>query len=98
MSVLVTLDLQINPEKQDEFLKMVKEKVIQGTRAYDGCELFDIYTDQDKPGHVLFHEVWETRAKQEKYFAWRQETGVVDKLAAYFSDPPVITYYDQFDA
>lgn len=98
MSVLVNIELQIKPEQQNAFLKMIKNDIIEETRAYDGCERFDLFTDQDKPGHVLFHEVWENRKKQEKYFAWRQETGVIDKLAAYFAGAPVITYYDKYKA
>ena len=58
MTTCVTLDLSIDPQKVDEFLAIIKS-VAPDTRAYDGCKLFDIWTDQDKPGHVFFYELWE---------------------------------------
>ncbi len=96
MATCVTLDLSIEPAKVDEFLAIIKS-VAPDTRAYDGCKLFDIWTDQDKPGHVFFYEIWESRAKQEKYFGWRVETGLVDKIGPYMTAPPVISYFDKFD-
>lgn len=95
MTTCVTLDFSIDPQRVDEFLALIKS-VAPDTRAYDGCQLFDIWTDQDKPGHVFFYELWDSRQKQEKYFAWRMETGLVEKLGPYMTAPPVITYLDRF--
>lgn len=96
MAVCVTIDLAIDPARVDEFLALIKS-VAGDTRAYDGCRLFDIWRDQDKPGHVLFYEIWDSRPQQEKYFAWRAETGLVEKIGPYMTAPPVISYYDRFD-
>lgn len=93
MSVAVTIDLQVDPGKLDEFLAFMHD-IAPDTRAYDGCELFDIWVDQDKAGHVLFYEIWDQRADQEKYFAWRTETGVVERLGSFLTAPPEITYFD----
>ena len=48
-------------------------------------------------GRVLFYEIWDSRPHQEKYLAWRTETGLMDKLGPYLAAPPVISYYDKFD-
>ena len=96
MATCVTLDLSIDPAKVNEFLALIKS-VAPDTRAYEGCKLFDIWTDQDKPGHVFFYEIWDSRQKQEKYFAWRAETGLVEKIGPYMTAPPVITYFNKFD-
>ena len=96
MSTAVTIDLSIAPERVTEFLAFIKE-IAPDTRAYAGCQLFDIWTDQDKPGRVLFYELWDSRDHQEKYLAWRTETGLMDKLGPFLTAPPTISYYDKFD-
>jgi quinol monooxygenase YgiN len=96
MTIAVTLDFSIDPQQVEAFLALIKS-VAPDTRAYDGCRLFDIWTDQDKPGHVFFYELWDSRAQQEKYFAWRMETGLVEKLGPFMVAPPVVTYYNRFD-
>lgn len=97
MSIAVTFDLSIIPERLSEFLEMLKETAPE-TRSYDGCILFDIWVDQDKPGKVLFYEIWESRAKQEKYLAWRVETGLLEILGPFMAEPTVTSYLDKFDA
>ena len=96
MSVAVTIDLSVDPTKLTEFLAFIKQ-IAPDTRAYAGCQLFDIWTDQNKPGHVLFYELWDSRAHQEKYMAWRAETGLIDKLGPFLAGPPVVSYFDKFD-
>ena len=70
MATAVTIDLSIVPARVTEFLAFIKE-IAPDTRAYAGCQLFDIWADQDKPGRVLFYELWDSRNHQEKYLAWR---------------------------
>ncbi|MEQ8494802.1 MAG: putative quinol monooxygenase [Gammaproteobacteria bacterium] len=96
MTTAVTIDFSIVPERVGEFLAFIKG-IAPDTRAYDGCRLFDIWTDQDKPGRVFFYELWDSRAQQEKYLAWRAETGLMDKLGPFLTAPPTISYYDKFD-
>ena len=96
MTTAVTIDLSINPEQLTEFLAFIKE-IAPDTRAYDGCRLFDIWTDQETPGRVLFYEIWDSRPHQEKYLAWRTETGLMDKLGPFLTAPPAISYFDKFD-
>ena len=96
MSTAVTIDLSIDPAKVDEFLAFI-EGIAPDTRAYDGCQLFDIWKDQDVAGRVLFYEIWDSRGHQEKYLAWRTETGLMDKLGPYLTAPPTISYLDKFD-
>jgi len=96
MSTAVTIDLAVDPTRVAEFLAFIKQ-IAPDTRAYDGCRSFDIWTDQDKPGRVLFYELWTTRKHQEKYLAWRAETGLMEKLGPFLTAPPTICYYDKFD-
>lgn len=48
------------------------------TRAYEGCEGVETYTDQDNPDLVVLWEKWAARSNQEAYLAWRVETGLLD--------------------
>ena len=96
MPVAVTIDLSVHPDKTDEFIDFIKS-IAPDTRAYDGCELFHICADQDKPGRVLFYEIWESKAKQQAYIAWRQETGLMDKLGPYLAAPPAFSFLDKRD-
>jgi len=96
MSVAVTIDLAVDPARTAEFLAFIKG-IAPDTRSYAGCRLFDIWTDQNTPGRVLFYEIWDTRPHQEKYLAWRAETGLMDKLGPFLTAPPVISYFDKFD-
>ncbi|MFT4582219.1 MAG: quinol monooxygenase YgiN [Gammaproteobacteria bacterium] len=96
MATAVTIDLSIDPARKDEFLGFIKG-IAPDTRSYAGCVSFDILTDQDKPGHVLFYELWDSRGHQEKYLAWRTETGLMDKLGPFLTAPPTISYLDKFD-
>ncbi|MBT8446638.1 MAG: antibiotic biosynthesis monooxygenase [Gammaproteobacteria bacterium] len=96
MGTAVTVDLSIDPARLDDFLAFIKN-IAPDTRSYDGCQHFDIWVDQDTPGRVLFYEIWDSRAHQEKYVAWRAETGVLDQLGPYVTAPPVFAFYDQFE-
>lgn len=96
MSVAVTIDLAVDPSRTAEFLVFIKG-IAPDTRAYDGCRLFDIWTEQNTPGRVLFYEIWDSRPHQEKYLAWRAETGLMDKLGPFLTAPPTISYFDKFD-
>lgn len=96
MACHVTIDLPIQPGKTEEFLAFIKG-IAPDTRAYEGCQLFDICVDQDNPNRVLFYEIWDSRPAQEKYLAWRTETGLVEQLGGFLSGPPSFGYFDKFD-
>jgi quinol monooxygenase YgiN len=85
VGVLVTLDLYVKPDRLDEFLGVL-QRALPDTRAYQGCESLETFTDVDHPGHVILVERWSERAAHERYFAWREEQGmravIVDFLAS----------------
>ena len=96
-ALFLTIDLQVDPEKIDEFLAMMIEAA-PDTRARDGNRLFDIYVDQDDPGHVVFYEIWDSKAQQEAYIGWRQETGFNARLGPYMvQGGGGVTYFKKVD-
>ena len=42
-------------------------------------------------------EIWETKAHQEKYFAWRMESGMMDALAPMSRGEPEVTWLQVHD-
>jgi quinol monooxygenase YgiN len=96
-ALFLTIDLQVDPAKIDEFLAMMIEAA-PATRARDGNRLFDIYLDQDKPGHVVFYEIWDSKEQQQAYLDWRQETGFNAKLGPYMMQGGGgMTYFTKVD-
>lgn len=97
MSVLVLLDLPVKPEATED-LKASMKAILPETRAYDGCQSVSLYNNTDEGSNFMLSEVWDSRAHQERYIAWRTETGVMAQLAAILSGPPVIRYFELVDA
>ena len=96
-ALFLTIDLQVDPERVDEFLAVMLEAA-PDTRAREGCRLFDIYIDQDNPGHVVFYEIWDSREQQEAYISWRQETGFNARIGPYMmAGGGGLTYFNKVD-
>lgn len=70
---------------------MLKEALVD-TRAFDGCESIEVYTNADAPDDVILWEKFETRAHHEAYLSWRVETGMLDLLAPVLRSDLQVTY------
>ncbi|RLA48782.1 MAG: hypothetical protein DRQ97_02880 [Gammaproteobacteria bacterium] len=90
-SVFVILSMQVDLAKMDEFLIMMREAV-EDTRAWEGCQMLDIYVDQDKPGRVVFYEIWTSRDEYETYFKWREDAGFIEKMADFITSELDISF------
>ena len=44
-----------------DLVKSELEKLIETTRAEEGCVQYDLHQDNDNPAHFLFFENWESR-------------------------------------
>ena len=96
-ALFLTIDLQVDPERVEEFLAVMLNAA-PATRAREGCRLFDIYVDQDNPGHVVFYEIWDSREQQEAYLGWRQETGFNARIGPYMvPGGGGVTYFNKVD-
>ena len=97
MSVLVMLEIQVKPEHVSNMKSFLAE-VLPDTRAYDGCQGIDVYSNTEDSGNMVAIEHWDSRAHYEKYLAWRTETGVLDKMGAMLAGPPSIRYFERIGA
>ena len=96
MAVTVTLALAIKNERLDEFKGVIKD-ALPDTRAFDGCQTVDVYENQDKPGEIFLVERWDSKEHQQKYIAWREETGMMDALGTFLATPPSFAFYTKLD-
>jgi quinol monooxygenase YgiN len=83
----VLLTLQIVPDRLAEFEAMMDVEAPL-TRAFEGCEMFEIYVLDAASGDVLFVEHWRTEADSQAYGQWRTDRGDMERLGAFFSGPP----------
>ncbi len=74
-------------------LEILKTALVD-TRAFDGCESIDVFTDADNPDTIVLWESFETRAHHEAYLAWRVKTGLLDMLAPILASDLQVTYLD----
>lgn len=79
----------------------MRDLVVQGlsvalhdTRAFEGCELVEVYTSPEDPNLVFLWEKWRSRADQEKYLAWRTESGSMDAMASVLESPAKFVHLD----
>ena len=94
MSVTILLDLKAAPGSIDK-LKDVFVEILPDTRTYDGCEGLDVHLNQDDGDNLVIVERWQSRPHYEKYFAWRQETGLLDRLGPLLGAPPSVRFLDE---
>ena len=96
MAVTVTMALVIKKERLDEFKGLMKD-ALPDTRSFEGCQSVDVYESQDNPGELFLVELWDSKEHQQKYVAWREETGMMDVLGAFLAAPPTFAFYDELD-
>lgn len=80
MSHSALVEFPCNSGQGEVLLKTLTAALVD-TRAFEGCEAIETYTDQENPDLVVLWEKWATRENYEAYLAWRMETGLMDVLA-----------------
>ncbi|WP_170336714.1 putative quinol monooxygenase [Ruegeria arenilitoris] len=71
----IVANIKANPDKID-LVKAELIKLIDITRAEEGCINYDLHQDNDNPAHFVFYENWESRE------LWQTHMGA-QHLAAY---------------
>ena len=56
----IVANIKANPDTV-ELVKAELIKLIEITRAEEGCINYDLHQDNENPAHFLFHENWESR-------------------------------------
>ena len=95
MSQTVHALFQCQPGKGAELLAILgSDQGLVATRAFEGCESIETYTDADNPDTIVLWEKFATRANHEAYLEWRIETGMIDMLGSILASDLQVTYLD----
>lgn len=93
MANSLILEIPVIPEKRAEFIQ-VMQGALPVSRAYDGCISIELWTLEGNDGAIQLYETWESKAHQEKYFAWRVETGFLDAIGPFLAGAPTVTWLE----
>ncbi len=96
MAVVVTIGLQIDASRFDEFKQLMKQ-ALPDTRGFSGCISVEVLEHHGVPGGITLLEEWESVEDQVKYINWRTETGMMEKMGSFIEAEPVIVYYDKLE-
>ena len=95
MSVMITVEFKIKPEKVDEALEEMREG-LPATRNFQGCQRIDSYFDK-KNSSLFFVEFWDSLEDQRKYLKWRLANSgesVNNSIEANLFEPPIFKIYE----
>ena len=93
MTCLVHIEFRAREESIDKMLGWLRE-ILPDTRGRDGCVSVSVTRNQDDPLNFAFVELWDSRAHYERYFAWREETGVLEELATMVDGEASFRFFD----
>ena len=96
MAVTVTLAFSVKPERAEEFKSLLRDLLLD-TRAHEGCIKVDVYQDQDNPSYIYLVEGWQSKAHQQRYQAWRDESGIAETVAPFLAGEPRFNYFDKLE-
>ena len=87
MSHTVLVELNCVAGAGPEYLETILP-MLEDTRAFEGCESVEVYTQEDNPDVVFLWEKWAARERQEAYLAWRIETGTLAAMERFMAEEP----------
>ena len=96
MAVTVTLEFSVTRGRADEF-KILLRELLPDTRSYEGCLKVDVYQGHDNPETIYLVEDWESKVHQQKYQAWRGDSGIAEVVGNFLADEPRFNYFDKQD-
>ncbi len=93
MTILVTLELHLQPGKLEAFCQQVLAPALPVTRAFDGCLGIEMFAELGEDRLFLVQK-WASKAHNDAYLAWRRANGLSDMLAPWTIGPPVFRWFD----
>jgi quinol monooxygenase YgiN len=97
MALIATLELRFDPSRLDD-ARVVINRVLSETRAFDGNLGVDVLVDANDPGHWIAHETWESPEHDAAYRAFRAGPGQVTDMAPLLVAAPVLTWFTVDDS
>ena len=66
MSLTIVAQITAVPGKED-LVRAELEKLVEITRAEDGCEQYDLHQDNELPRFFVFYENWQSREQWQEH-------------------------------
>lgn len=96
MAAYIVLEINTAPERLEEMRAFLHDRMPEAM-AFDGCLGVDLVENKEKPGNLLFFEKWESHGHYEKYFAFREQSGVLEAFSEMLTDEPSIRFFDLYE-
>ena len=80
----ILVEFPVNPETRGEFIEELNA-ILVDTRAFDGCKVATVWTNELDDDKVWIYESWQTRAHQQAYLDWRNEAGNTSHLGPFIT-------------
>lgn len=93
MTCLVHIEFRAKQGCADQLLGWLRD-ILPDTRCREGCVSVSVTRNQDDPNNFAFVELWDSRQHYERYFAWRQQQGVLDQLATMVEGEASFRFFD----
>jgi quinol monooxygenase YgiN len=93
LATTAVLELNLKPDAVEEGLAAI-HRILEETRAFDGCLGVTVVQDSADPAHLIAIEEWESPEKDAAYREWRAGDGAAPELATAVAGPPSLTVGD----
>ncbi|MCG9680944.1 antibiotic biosynthesis monooxygenase [Vibrio sp. Isolate24] len=95
MSVKVTLNCQVKPERFQVLLPFLEDN-LPNVRGFQGNMRVKVLFDQ-KNNEMLLDEEWLTIESHQEYLSFINDNGVLEELSSFLIAPPIIKYFDKIE-
>jgi quinol monooxygenase YgiN len=93
MDVTVLVEWQVKPDEISTAKTLLLE-TFASTLNFEGCKRYEVYENQNSPGNIILLTEWNSQDRYDRYLEWRKKTGVLDRFAQTFANPPIIRYFE----
>ena len=93
MTCLVHIEFRAKKESVEKMLGWLRE-ILPDTRCREGCVSVSVTRNQDEPTNFAFIELWDSRQHYERYFAWREQQGVLKDPASMVDGEAKCRFFD----
>jgi quinol monooxygenase YgiN len=95
LAAYILLDIQTDPNRLEEMRAFLHDRMPEAM-AFDGCLGVELVENIEKPGNLFFFEKWESHAHYEKYYAFREASGVLEAFSEMLTEEPVFRFMDLY--
>jgi quinol monooxygenase YgiN len=89
----ITVTIKLIAKNREQTIQHLAQ-ALPITRNYEGCRYCNTLIELDNPQEIILIQGWDSRAHQQKYISWRQETGALDELLALLAEPPQVEFWN----